>query len=86
VLRWFPDRFCVARRDRLSLISKLHPDANLFGPPPPYTGKTFSDSLTAIRGWLWRGWVFPQAGGGTAVEELPEPPAEILFVALAPAA
>jgi hypothetical protein len=32
-------RFCHARRDRLTLVSKLHPDANLFDPPPPYAGK-----------------------------------------------
>jgi hypothetical protein len=32
-------RFCHARRDRLALVSKLHPDANLYEPPPPYRGK-----------------------------------------------
>jgi hypothetical protein len=32
-------RFIGRHRDRLSLISKLHPDANLFEPPPPYSGK-----------------------------------------------
>jgi hypothetical protein len=32
-------RFCYRHRDRLTLVSKLHPDANLFDPPPPYTGK-----------------------------------------------
>jgi Transposase DDE domain len=32
-------RFCQARRDRLSLVSKLHPEANLFQPPPAYSGK-----------------------------------------------
>jgi hypothetical protein len=31
-------RFCHRHRDRLSLVSKLHPDANLFTPPPPYAG------------------------------------------------
>jgi DDE superfamily endonuclease len=31
-------RFCHRHRDRLTLVSKLHPDANLFDPPPPYTG------------------------------------------------
>lgn len=31
-------RFAHRRRDRLTLVSKLHPDANLFEPPPPYTG------------------------------------------------
>src|SRR5690349_9371469 len=32
-------RFCHRHRDRLTLVSKLHPDANLFEPPPPYAGK-----------------------------------------------
>ena len=32
-------RFAHRRRDRLTLVSKLHPDANLYEPPPPYTGK-----------------------------------------------
>jgi hypothetical protein len=32
-------RFCHERRDRLTLISKLHPKANLHEPPPPYAGK-----------------------------------------------
>lgn len=32
-------RFVWRHRGRLTLFSKLHPDANLFEPPPPYTGK-----------------------------------------------
>ena len=32
-------RFCHARREQLTLVSKLHPQANLFEPPPPYAGK-----------------------------------------------
>ena len=32
-------RFCHRHRARLALVSKLHPDANLFDPPPPYTGR-----------------------------------------------
>ena len=32
-------RFCYRHRTRLTLVSKLHPDANLFDLPPPYTGK-----------------------------------------------
>jgi hypothetical protein len=32
-------RFCHRHRTRLTLVSKLHPDANLFDPPPTYTGK-----------------------------------------------
>ena len=32
-------RFCRRHGQRLTLVSKLHPDANLYEPPPPYTGK-----------------------------------------------
>ena len=32
-------RFVYRHRDRLCLVSKLHPDANLFEPPPAYQGK-----------------------------------------------
>ncbi len=36
-------RFCARRRgqqrDRLHLVSKFYPDANLYEPPPPYSGK-----------------------------------------------
>jgi len=32
-------RFCHRHRARLTLVSKFYPDANLFGPPPPYAGK-----------------------------------------------
>jgi hypothetical protein len=31
-------RFVHRHRDRRSLVSKLHPEANLFDPPPPYRG------------------------------------------------
>jgi hypothetical protein len=31
-------RFCRRHRDRLTLVSKCHPDINLFEPPPPYSG------------------------------------------------
>jgi hypothetical protein len=31
-------RFVYRHRDRLCLVSKFHPDANLFEPPPPYKG------------------------------------------------
>ena len=31
-------RFCHRHAARLTLVSKLHPDANLFAPPPPYAG------------------------------------------------
>jgi hypothetical protein len=32
-------RFCHRHRDRLTLVSKFHPDANLFDPPPSKRGK-----------------------------------------------
>ena len=31
-------RFCRRHASRMTLVSKLHPDANLFAPPPPYRG------------------------------------------------
>ncbi len=31
-------RFVHRHRERLALVSKLHPEANLFDPPPPYRG------------------------------------------------
>ena len=46
---------------------------------------TFSDALAAVRRWLWTEWVFPQAEGGAAVENLPPPLREVLLAALAPA-
>jgi hypothetical protein len=53
---------------------------------PGKDGVTFSDALAAARRWLWAEWVCPQAGGGTAVEKLPEALSEIILSALAPAA
>jgi len=32
-------RFCFRHRGRLALVSKLHPEANLYEPPSPYRGK-----------------------------------------------
>ena len=32
-------RFCRRHHAQLTLVSKLHPDANLYDLPPPYTGK-----------------------------------------------
>jgi hypothetical protein len=31
-------RFCAAQKGRLTLVSKFYPDANLYEPPPPYSG------------------------------------------------
>ena len=53
---------------------------------PGKVGVTFSDALTCVRRWLWREWVFPQAGGCGAVDQLPESLRKVLFYALAPAA
>lgn len=53
---------------------------------PGKTGVTFSDALTCVRRWLWGQWDFPQAGGGVAVDQLPESLHKVLFYALAPAA
>jgi hypothetical protein len=53
---------------------------------PGKTGVTFSDALMAVRRWLWREWVFPQAGVASVVQKLPEPVQELLFYGLAPAA
>ena len=47
---------------------------------------TFSDALCAVRRWLWAEAVLPQAGAGTALQELPEPVRELLLATLAPAA
>jgi hypothetical protein len=66
-------RFCHRHRDRLTLVSKLHPDANLFDPPPPYAGngrprvkgrrvpKPRQAAATAARARLTVAWY----GGGT---------------------
>ena len=53
---------------------------------PGKTTVTFSDALTSVRRWLWREWVFPQTGGGVALDQLPESLHKVLFYALAPAA
>jgi hypothetical protein len=53
---------------------------------PGKVGVTFSDALTSVRRWLWQDRVFPGAGGGPAVDQLPEPLHKVLFYALAPAA
>ncbi len=53
---------------------------------PGKSGGTFSDALMAVRRWLWRAWVFPQAGMDSVVQQLPEPVQDLLFYGLAPAA
>jgi hypothetical protein len=64
----------------VALLYQALPKSVRFG------GVTFSDAMAAVRRWLWREWVFPQAGGAAAIEELPQPLQDILFYALAPAA
>jgi hypothetical protein len=51
---------------------------------PGKPGVTFSDALTCVRRWLWREWVFRQAGGDDLLEKLPPTLKETLFTALAP--
>jgi hypothetical protein len=72
----------------VALLYQALPEAKRSGGVawPGKAGVTFSDALTSVRRRLWREWVFPQAGGSLAVEELPEPLREVLFYALAPAA
>jgi len=53
---------------------------------PGKAAVTFSDALTAVRRWLWSAWVFPQAGGDSAIQQLPRPLQDLLFSVLAPAA
>jgi hypothetical protein len=53
---------------------------------PGKEGVTFSDALMAVRRWLWREWVFPQAGVAPVVQKLPEPVQDLLLYGLAPAA
>jgi hypothetical protein len=47
---------------------------------------TFSDAITAVRRWLWTGWVFATGGHAGAFAKLPEPLRRALLYALAPAA
>jgi hypothetical protein len=66
-------RLCLRHRARLTLVSKCHPDINLFAPPPPYAGngrprvkgdrlpKPRQAAATARRARLMVTWY----GGGT---------------------
>jgi hypothetical protein len=47
---------------------------------------TFSDAITAVRGWLWTHWVFPRAGHAEAFAKIPPEFRQFLLRALAPAA
>jgi hypothetical protein len=71
-------RFCRRHRARLTLVSKLHPAANLYEPPPPYRGrgrprvkgaklpKPSATAATSRRQRVTVGWY----GGGTRQVEL----------------
>jgi hypothetical protein len=39
---------------------------------PGKQGVTLSDAIAAVRRRLWQEWVFPRAGGSTAMDQLPE--------------
>jgi hypothetical protein len=49
-------------------------------------GAAFSDAITAVRRWLWRGWVVATPGYRPAFEKLARPFRALLVHALAPAA
>ena len=53
---------------------------------PGKTGVPFSDARMAVRRWLWREGVFPQAGVASVVPKLPQPVQDLLLYGLAPAA
>jgi DDE superfamily endonuclease len=53
---------------------------------PGKAAVTFSDALAAVRRRLWKEVVFPQVGGESVMDKLPEPLREVLLAALAPAA
>jgi hypothetical protein len=53
---------------------------------PGKSGVTFSDALRVVRRWLWREWIFREAGVAPVVEKLPEPLQDLLLSGLAPAA
>ena len=72
----------------VALLYRALPEAKRSGRVewPGKVGVTSSDALTCVRRWLWREWVFPQAGGSGPVDQLPESLREVLIYALAPAA
>ena len=71
----------------VALLSQALPETKRDGRVewPGKTGVTFSDALMAVRRWLWREWVFPQAGLAPVVEKLPQPMQDLLLYGLAPA-
>ncbi|WP_422927455.1 transposase [Singulisphaera sp. PoT] len=64
-------RLCHRHRPRLSPVSKLHPEANLFDPPPPYGGKgrprvKGAAGPSPARAWRPRGAAAGSPWAGTA--------------------
>jgi DDE superfamily endonuclease len=53
---------------------------------PGKSDVTFSDAITAVRRWLWVGWVFSLTGHREAFEKLGGPLRRIVLQGLAPAA
>jgi DDE superfamily endonuclease len=53
---------------------------------PGKSAVTFSDAITAVRRWVWVGWVFVSCGHKDAFTKLPYSLRNILLYALAPAA
>jgi hypothetical protein len=53
---------------------------------PGKTNTTFSDTLAAVRRWLWAEWVFPKTAGGREIQKMPTALRDLIFSALAPAA
>ena len=58
----------------VALLYRALPEAKREGRVewPGKSGVTFSDALMAVRRWLWREWVFTQAGADPVVQKLPE--------------
>ena len=87
VLRMAPCLFGLSTAE-VALISDRLPQSKRTGRVawPGKEGVTFSDALLAVRRWLWREWVFPQARVAPVMQKLPESVQDLLLYGLAPAA
>jgi hypothetical protein len=85
VLRAAPCLFCLY--SVVALLYHALPEAKRTGAVawPGKAGVTFSDSLTAVRRWVWAESVFAQADNEAGVAKLPPDLWELLLSALAPA-
>jgi hypothetical protein len=73
----------------VSLLYESLPAEDQQGGGVDWEGKatvTFSDAITAVRRWLWTGWVFPRVGHADTFAKLPESFQQLLLYGLAPAA